>query len=713
MIKHCFFLFFLVLSASINAQVVKTDSISNADTLISFDTKALEEVVVRGKTPYVKVSDGHIMFDIKNLIINRNVQTAFDILKHVPGLSVINDKVEMVGASSFSLLLNGYNTGASLDQLILYLKSLPAEQVLRVELMRNAPPETGVRGAAVNVIIKTETAEKDINSGIFNTLVAQEKYTAGKVEGAILLDRKKWQSNVNMQLNYNHARTEEITYSKHLLTGVNSIPILQNYNVGGKAYSGQLYADYLYRFNNENNLKASTYLYTTGQNSSSMGEINLTTYNYWHKINNHRVENQALGRIGLDWRSSKLFNAFIYFSAYKGKRDIEFLSDGTNIPVFPETPNSAKSIVEQKYYTINYNISKTSSLSEHIKLSYGIYGMYNRIYSNYTENNSTVVTSYNPKNSIFETSISAYTTAIWNISPQINLTASVVADYYQTKWTEKERRFDIYPTLQLSYYPSAKHIFQFSMASNRNYPTFNDMSPVKVYRTLYNVWTGNPLLKPWSSYNLTTQYIYNQRYVFSLFNLYSRNQIFTLPYQISDKLETEIKGVNFDFQNQIGLSAATSNVFLNGIFSINTNIVFSYLNQNIKNFHGMKIQRNKLFFNARLGTEYKLPLKPTFYISTDFSGNTATIQGLYNILPQFMWGVALSYRFHKDRAIIKFGCPDILNTSKNRTVIDFNGQYERMTQKMYRQLIYLSFSIKFGGFKAQEKSEPDKSRYVY
>ena len=98
---------------------------------------ALDEVVVRGERPLVKVEKGALSYDAAVLAERTTATTAFEALTRVPGIREQENDVILSGAGDVNLLINGKPSGMNREQLIMLLKSLPASEVGQIEVMYN------------------------------------------------------------------------------------------------------------------------------------------------------------------------------------------------------------------------------------------------------------------------------------------------------------------------------------------------------------------------------------------------------------------------------------------------------------------------------------------------------------------------------------------------------------------------------------------------
>ena len=131
---------------------------------------ALDEVIVKGERPLVKVEEGKLSYDLSQLTTHRIVNNAYEILQQLPGVQEINGNLSLAGTHNLNIILNGRPTTMSHEQLTILLKNTPASRVEKAEIMYSTPPQYHVRGAAINLLLKGYRPEEsglqgEVNAG--------------------------------------------------------------------------------------------------------------------------------------------------------------------------------------------------------------------------------------------------------------------------------------------------------------------------------------------------------------------------------------------------------------------------------------------------------------------------------------------------------------------------------------------------------------------
>src|SRR5258706_11869814 len=99
------------------------------------------EVSVLRPAKALEVKDGKLVFNVEKSI-SASGSTAFELLKKTPGISVDqDDNLVLKGSTTVTVLLDGKMTWLSPPQLSSLLKSMPAENLSRIEVIATPPSQ--------------------------------------------------------------------------------------------------------------------------------------------------------------------------------------------------------------------------------------------------------------------------------------------------------------------------------------------------------------------------------------------------------------------------------------------------------------------------------------------------------------------------------------------------------------------------------------------
>lgn len=141
---------YLFLGNLIWAQQVQKDTVKSTE---------IKEVVLKKKT-LQKKSD-RMVYDVGNSPVAKG-NNGFELLKQTPMLSSTDDKsLKVLGKGSTKIYINGKAQTMDADAIVDMLKSMPAENISKIEVITVPSSEFQVEGneAIVNVILKKKSSD--------------------------------------------------------------------------------------------------------------------------------------------------------------------------------------------------------------------------------------------------------------------------------------------------------------------------------------------------------------------------------------------------------------------------------------------------------------------------------------------------------------------------------------------------------------------------
>ena len=124
----------------------------------------LPEVLVKGERPVVKAERGKLVYDLPRMVERLPVNNAYEAVKELPGI-VEQDGNLTFGGRSITLVVNGKVSTLDKDDLKSVLQNTPVSRLEKAEIMYAAPARYRIRGAMVNVILKSNIGQKPSWSG--------------------------------------------------------------------------------------------------------------------------------------------------------------------------------------------------------------------------------------------------------------------------------------------------------------------------------------------------------------------------------------------------------------------------------------------------------------------------------------------------------------------------------------------------------------------
>lgn len=292
-----------------------------------------------------------------------------------------------------------------------------------------------------------------------------------------------------------------------------------------------------------------------------------------------------------------------------------------------------------------------------------------------------------------------------NYETGVSFSVSATGEYYTIgnyhKWA-------VYPQASLTYFKTPKHTFQFSLSTDKTYPSYWDMQSSVSYLNGYTELWGTPGLKPMTNYNLNGSYILKQKYIFNLFFMHTPDYFIQTPYQSTDRLALIYKNTNWNYMQLWGVNIILPFKTGNWLDSRLT-VAGMQMRQRCDDFFDIPFNRKKWVFSAMLDNTFKVNKNLAF----ELMGNVQTpvIQGTFDIESIFNLTAGLKWSFANDRMSLSARCNDILNTGMPKTKVRFKGQDLDMNSAFYSRAFTLNLSYRFGGYKKKNLKEVDTSRF--
>ena len=680
----------------------------------------LAEITVKGERPQVKLEGGKLTYDVPQLMKDKTATNAFEIIKDLPGLIERNDNLELVGASRLNIILNGQLTTMSADQLIQLLKTMPASRVEKAEVMYNAPAKYNVKGALLNVVLSKNESETPSWQGETGVDYTQYRHAGGDAHVNLLYTNKGF--SLDFLLNGNKRRDvmgEDMLARHTLNSGMTEISQHNRALVHVNRGTVRLGMDYT--FANEDKLSLAYYL--KGDKVLSDRDA-FTSYLDLSKPEN-KSESTSLVR---DDGHSAIHNIRLQYDGHAG---ISAGADFTryhspSVLDYQDTNGSRTDMINNTRQDVSrwsVFLNKTHSFASGWGLNYGVHGGYASS-KNYSEYLYEQGAGYEMDEEALEDNTQKeYIADIFaevskSFGERFSATVGLKGEYFKSDYTSSRENMNLwnegalFPTVSLSYTFSPRHILQFDISSDKTYPGYWQVSPQVTPLNSYSEVAGNPLLKPYRTYEGQMVYIFRQKYMLVAFCEYTPDYFAQLPYQSDTELKTVFRFENMDYSLETGLAVIIP--FNVGRFW-NSRITLRgwRMQEKNDNFHGISYNREAYLGLAHMSNTFNLCDKPNLKMTIDGQYVTpGAIQGIYDLGSMYEISAGLKWTFLNDRASLTLKGDDIFASSIPRTIkINQGNQWSRMRKLNDERCLKLSFVWKFGGYKEKEHDSIDTSRF--
>ena len=653
----------------------------------------LEEVVIEGEKPLVKVENGRLGYNLSVLSEKQVVNNAYEAITKLPGVQESSGILSLAGANSLTIVMNGKPTTMTAEQLETLLRNTPVDRVEKAEVMYSAPPELHVRGAIINVVMKRSNDYSF--QGELSTYYQNKYFSSGGANGNFRLSTPK----VTLDVMYGTDNIKMLEYtelfSRHTLSD-KVYEITQNEKLSSKSWVHNVRTALEYNINKKNHLNvAYTGSFTPdGHNRSiadgSFQQSNLDKFTD-NKMNNITVQySSGIGlEVGGDYTRYTSDNNQTMFTQLSDKNKSSYtLTGGQRIDRY-------SIYADQKH-----------NLTNNWGIGYGVAYRYAKDYDFQTYNNVTGnIQTENTEAKLNEQTASFYFSLNKNWTTGTSLSISAIGEYYTIgnyhKWA-------VYPQASLTYLKSPKHIFQLSLSTDKTYPGYWDMQSSVTYLNGYSELQGTPGLRPMTNYNLNGTYILKQKYIFGMFYTHTSDYFAQSPYQATDRLALIYKNTNWNYMRMIGANIILP-FSIGNWYDARLTLVGMQARQKCERFFDVPFDRKKWMFVGTFDNTFMVGKN----LSLELTGNIQTpfIQGTLDLNSSFNLTAGMKWSFAKNRCSLIARCSDIFNSSMPDMKVRFKGQHLDMNTGFYTRTVSLNFTYRFGGYKKQEIKGVDTSRF--
>lgn len=661
---------------------------------------ALGEVVIKGERPIVKVEGGKLSYDLSQLTENKLVNNAYESLQQLPGVQEINGSLSLAGAHGLSIILNGKPTTMSYEQIADLLRNTPSSRVEKAEVMYSAPPQYHVRGAAINLILKGYRDGEGGLQGEINAGYTNRYKNSGQGGVSLLYNTRKWNIDFLYNARYGNNRQTTEVYSRHTLKD-KVHEITQKSTLDGRSLTHNVRIGGEYKFNEESNISLSY----TGAFNPNIKNTARSAGNFAISDNIKKGDNR-MHNLALDYLASNGTKAGANYTSYKSGDDQYFTNKDAENRLSKFQTTSGQRIDRWKVY-----LDRSHSLPKDWTLNYGTSFAYtndhNTQFYHATDDND--MSALNTDSRYDEFTYDVYAGFSKSIGERLSFSASVTGEYYKMA---SYHNWSFYPSAELTYMAGAAHILQLSFSSDKTYPGYWDLSESTGYISGYEEVQGNPMLKPSTDYSANLNYIFKNKYIFSLSYDYEPDLFQQLAYQSTERLSMIYKTLNWDFQQSFAATAILPFKIGSRLDSRAT-LQAEYRQAKCDDFFDISFNHSKWIGLAILENNIILSGKPDIRMELTGLYMTPSIQGSFTLGSIWAINTGIRWNFVNQKASLQLKANDLFNSMEGDVDITLRnkGQYMDMHSNNYSRNIMLSFTYKFGGYKEKKHKQVDTSRF--
>lgn len=689
----------ILLFCALTAQAAAQNNIPQEDSLKAL---ALKGVTVKGERPRVTMKDGRFTIDMQAVRNKKIAANAHELIKELPLVSSTDDEaLSLSGAQATTVMINGKPSNLTAEQIIRYLKTLPADKVDKVELLYNPPAEYHAGNASVINVITGRSG----GSGFSGQLAAHYKWRHDSAFGndaATFFSLAKW--NFSLMYSYDFANTvyKREQYSKHMLAAAapgepgRTYDIRQTTSTPLRAGNFYVNASAERSFNDKSTL-AIGYM---GDFTPSEKSGNETASNMFRSAKSKDRYTTHYHDVSADYNSSfglKAGASYNYYSA-TGLQSMKY--DG--IPAFDY--HARQRIDNYKSYA-DYGHSLGRGWSISLGAMFNFVESHNR---QDMQSSDAVQDSYRNNTATYENTIDAYAGArkSW-LGDKILLDATITNQYYRMNHYHNN---SLMPRVSATWSITPEHKLQLQYRTFKVYPSYW-MKQDYVNRTdEYSVHMGNPDLKPQKINDLSLQYILAGKYTFTVLYRDINGLIMTQTYQSPDALQLIYQNRNIKKFDILSFNASAPVKFGKVAY---TDITARAYMQHFKSkeWHELAYDHHKWVAELNSHTTFYLNSRKTLTADLDIWYVSPALNGEWDIDGFCNVSAGVKWKFLNDNAVLSFDCSDIFESAMPDIHTRISTQNQRLKQNFYQRTFNVGFTWKFGGYKELRTRRPDTSRY--
>lgn len=683
----------------------------------------LDEVTVTAARPVIKRLVDRVVFDAHNTIASAG-GSALDLLREVPGLQVGQNSIGIIGKGGIKVYINDRETKLSGDELIDYLRSYDASQILKVEVITTPPSKYDAAGNAGIINIRLKSRPKDYVGG-----TASASYSTGEKDnygyGGINLNLSKGRvsSFLNGGTTQGNYETREKNYRYFPQNTWNSRADYTNYMNSFYLQGGvdvSLERDWtvgMQAIYNHSAPKPGNALSWTEVYDASTAVLDSLLYSNSDK-------DTSSDRLNLNFHTDKVWDD-------KGKKmtwDVDYLRDNRdeNMGFLSKTLLPDGTEIPGTNFDYNYlqhrKVDVVSSALDFIlpfekyKITAGAKVSFTNTRNgiNYDTSDPTLVQDdyFRYKEQIY----ALYADYSREFSERFSMQLGLRMEHTRTtgiseaKDTEDKHDYTrLFPTVYLLYSPTDGHALNFSFSNRISRPSQNMVNPFPFYQNKYTYACGREDLNPSYTYNAELGYTLKNNFNVSAYYSYSDDVFF----QVVD-LDAETNVTSFLWENFMQTHA----------FGLNNSYTFRTKWLQIYAQHGVNYRRTTSSaattspeekgwaYNASLRNTFFFNEKKTLLATLSGSYSSRQYQGIYLMSPTYSVSAGMLYRLLDNKLSLSLNVNNLfvshskLETMSNRLKIIADNQFAFTS-------FHIGVSYTFGGdirSKGQRNSNEDIQR---
>jgi len=709
-------------------QIGQNTTTDLGEIVLEEDAYMLATATVTGKRPPVKVEPGKMTINLSSALLSTD-GNVLDALKKLPGVIVQNDgTIILNGKSGANVLIDDKVTYLSGENLVNYLRSIPAGSIENIELISQPSSRYDASGSSGIINIQ----KKKIKEQGINLVVS-----SGSEKGR----HTRW--NENLSLNFRHNKLNvyadysyywgkdyiEMSISGHYIDPATSKPLdLRKDAVSDitRKYSGH-YLKTGVDYDLSDKVTIGTYFSSSWLNRKR-NELTISDFFNKGKI---KSDSTLTALSTPDFSYSNIIGgaSMVYKFAKTGKWDAAFdyqffdqeddhllkSSLQTHINPVKEDTLSGKTKSDIKIYSGQTNLSY--DISDKFKITTGIKTVFvkidndalykNLIGGSWVEDNK-LSSRFSYNENINATYFQLNSKWSSRLSTEIGLRLENTNTKSKYNSTGQDSTFSknyvhLFPTFMAQYQLSEDHGFSLIYGRRIVRPNYRNMNPFVEVRDKFIYEQGNTGLKPELVDNIEISWLFKKQYSLNAFYSHRTDPI-SLSFLVEDNSRVVIMPLNLSGNSSFGLRLGLNNLkpFKWWTAHINGSLTYKQFDW-IRSGKTFKI--NVTTPMLHISNQFALPYGWGAEAFGYFSGEM--LEGQMRIKPICTVSLGVRKNLFNDKFSMYIYARDIFHSSGPRVCVDSNYLYYTSKEKNDSRMIGISLSYRFNRGREIKKSRND------
>ncbi len=696
---------------------LKADTDKNVGKIVlKTSTNELQTVVIQGRAVRVHVKPDGFIVNVTTL--RESCNDALDILRMIPKVYADGDKLSVLGKKKVIVQIGQVLQRMDAGELINVLKSYEAGLVKSVEVVMQPALHYDQDGNTAMIILHMSSVFEEYMGGMVGTdLMNGEGYNAHYGGyGTLRYNKEKlfWSVSPGVT-SHQFSRDEDASY----IFSNNSTYRVQSPTEGESQYTAARFTmQYAYKKDSHvgvymkvNTKKAKddvvSYETTVPVSTTSPDAVNDNHY----ELDEPKISTTAYWQNTYGKRGNKIWAEISYYN-YLRDEDTDYsgmlMSDNTEFFKYNDacelrvyglgfTNDYSFFLNDAKSYVLDFGVKGTRTMTDHDKT-----------HDQWQKDNATETFVQRNNIEFEEWWFTPYVSATFRFSPKWWLRTGMRVSTTSSKLTQKDTgksdsrdKTVFLPNVHAKYMPSKNHQWAFSLNSYATQPTYNALNPFEWRVNQHQVYRGNPMLIPSSTYIYDLGYTYKGVLSFSTTAEQERNIISSVTTIEDGMIYSQTQNAENSFF--IGVKGS---YYYNKLKFMAASLRATYGRRHYSSIDkSLADKRDASEWNAYGSMNFFFNKKRTFRgsLSGGYTGRKKT--SLATIEPQYKMATGLSYSMMNRRLNIDlYGIKLFASRYKGETIRDtyrmeFNNKYDYPT---------LYFSVRYNFSKVKDHSSRNR-----